>query len=385
MKNIVEINGRSYDARTGRLLAKRPSSSIANPGQASAILPPAQAPKTHSNGVVLDGIRRRKSAKNYQSQNLSKRPAVSTNTSPAAKNPTVILNEPARQTERAKTLLRSIVKKPFSPIAAKPQEINLHEQPSKNALAKRTSSSKTDNAKSTMRSTSVSRFNNLNRQKPKLTTDLKLVPIPKAKNAIPDIAPAIIQPKANHKKEQVFNHTIIQANNHLLKKLPKEKLYAKFARTLNVGAKTLAVSAAILAVVVFASFLAYQKIPSVAMRVAANRAGFSGHLPSNIPAGFSFKGPLMYSKGSIVINYMSNSDNRKFSIIQKPTEWTSESLLTNFLLDSKLPYQTYHDSGLTVYVYNEGEATWVDKGVWYSINGEGILSFDQILSIASSM
>jgi hypothetical protein len=132
-------------------------------------------------------------------------------------------------------------------------------------------------------------------------------------------------------------------------------------------------------------FLAYQNVPTIAMQIADNRAGFSGHLPSTVPVGFSFKGPPIYSKGNISLNYKSNSDNRRFTINQKPTQWSSESLVTDFLINSKLNYQTYNDKGLTIYVYGEGYATWVDNGVWYNITGQGSLSTDQILAIAGSM
>ncbi len=86
-----------------------------------------------------------------------------------------------------------------------------------------------------------------------------------------------------------------------------------------------------------------------------------------------------------MLTYKSNSDDRKFIVSQKPTEWTSESLLTNYLVDSKLRYQTYRDKGMTVYIYNESNATWVDKGIWYTVNGDGSLNSEQILEIASSI
>lgn len=373
MKNIVEINGRSYDAKTGRLLATKTSNNTINKA-GNAVHPVAPI----NNGVVLDGVSRRKSFKKRPTtiQNKLNTLRPSSAGSITSKLPSSA-KEPSRQTEKTKTLLRNIVKKP---------SITGNRVNSKVDLAKRTPPTRLDKAKQTMRSVSISRFNNINRHKPFLSSDLKVTKEPLPKNVVPESAPSItakVSSKSN--EQQVFNHPIVHANNHLLKKLPKDKIYRRVAKTLNVGTKTLAITSAALAILVFGCVLVYQKVPSVAMRVAANRAGFGGRLPSTIPAGFSFRGPIVYSKDSIALNYKSNSDSRKFAIVQRPSEWSSESLLTNYLLTSKLQYQTYHDSGLTVYVFNGGEATWVDKGIWYSIKGEGTLSFDQILSIASSM
>jgi len=383
MKNTVEINGRIYDALTGKLLAKQSVGTISP----SKTVNPKPTSNPQTNGVSLDGVSRRRPARLRQTSNHHNKSATATKSVSNRPKPIPRPTEPARQTQKTSTLLRSIVKKPSIPIDSSPASLTNSDQEKTayDVLAKRTSLQRLSKAKNTMRSISVSRFNNLNRRKPILKEGLKVESAPKSRPGVPNAAPTITQIKAADKPNQVFNHPIIHANSHLLKKLPKDKLYKKAARALNVSAKTLAIGSAIIAAILFTSFLAYQKVPSVAMRVAANRAGFTGRIPSTIPAGFSFKGPLTYSKNSIVLNYKSNSDDRNFSIIQRPTEWTSESLLTNHLISSKLPYQTYHDSGLTVYVYNQGEATWVDKGGWYSITGQGILSFDQILSIASSM
>jgi hypothetical protein len=222
---------------------------------------------------------------------------------------------------------------------------------------------------------------------PKLTNSLTVAKAPAEKKGAPSQAPAITKPLlGNHEqKQEVFHHSIASATSHKASKLKKEGLHKRLAKRLKVNPRVVTISAAVLAVVFLGSFLAYQNVPSVAMRVAANRAGFSGHLPSNTPAGFAFKGPIQYAKDNIVLKFQSNSDTRKFVIVQKPTDWTSESLLANYVLTTKSRYQTYHDKGLTVFIYNDGSATWVDKGVWYSLNGEGSLSADQILAIAGSM
>jgi hypothetical protein len=288
-----------------------------------------------------------------------------------APNPKV--NTAPKRTEKAKTLLRTAVKKPVGPI-------------NNSGSIKREPAARLLRARQILRSNSVSRFNNTHSEKPKLNASLKVTQPPKGKTVLSE--PPFwgkILPGVKSQKQQVFNHPLFKATNHTIPKLPKENLHKRIAKKLHIKTKTLGIGTICLAVIVLGSFFAYQNVPSIAMRVAASQAGFSGHLPGNIPAGFSFRGPIKYSKNYITLNYKSNSDNRHFTVTQRPTNWTSESLQSNFLNDSNLKPTTFHSQGLTVYIYNGGDAAWVDKGVWYSVSSDGTLSPDQILALAGSM
>lgn len=121
------------------------------------------------------------------------------------------------------------------------------------------------------------------------------------------------------------------------------------------------------------------------MRVAASQAGFKGTVPSTTPAGYAFHGPITYEKNVIVVSYKSNSDDRSFKIVQKPTTWSSEALLANYVNKSNMRYQTYNDKGLTVYVMDSNNAAWVDNGIWYTLVGSSSLSTEQVLAMAASM
>lgn len=196
--------------------------------------------------------------------------------------------------------------------------------------------------------------------------------------------PKLAKPDSSHKT--VFFHPNIEnATNHNNPKVPKKQLHTKIIEKFKLNPKIIGASAAVVALLVLGSFLVYQKIPNVALRVANNKAGFQGRMPGTTPAGFAFKGPIQYSKGSITMSFASRSDERNFVLSQKPSDQTSESLLVSEISPSKKRYQTYHDKGLTVYIFNDGNAAWVDKGVQYNIKDNGSLSSEQVLSIAASM
>ena len=65
--------------------------------------------------------------------------------------------------------------------------------------------------------------------------------------------------------------------------------------------------------------------------------------------------------------------------------WDSQTLLQNFVSTSGQPYDAYKAAGRTVYVYGNGNATWVNGGVWYEVSDNGALSKDQIIQLANSM
>ncbi|MFO0882285.1 MAG: hypothetical protein U0491_02440 [Candidatus Saccharimonadales bacterium] len=391
MKTVIEVNGRKYDARTGQILSNDAKT------QSSTQPSVRTAP-------VLDGVNRRKPAATPSVTPPAHKVALKP-TQPAPKptahpSATKALDiKPSKhKIQKAKTLLRTAVKKPqktapviHSTSTAVESKVE-RSATGRGLLLRRTPDSRIARARQTAKSAAIQKFGSAKAivSTPKVSSDLKVAQPPKetvTSNA-PAAAPILTKPALGKhaKKQQVFNHPIANANHHEAPKVvKKERLHARIAKKLHVRPQAVAITAGALSVIMLAGFFAYQNVPAVAMRVAANQAGFEGRLPTNPPAGYAFKGPIQYAKGSIAVKYNSNSDDRSFTITQKPTDWTSDSLLANYVSNSKERYQTYHDRGLTVFVYNNGNATWVDNGVWYNLTGQGSLSSDQILAIAGSM
>jgi hypothetical protein len=146
-------------------------------------------------------------------------------------------------------------------------------------------------------------------------------------------------------------------------------------------------AALMIAVLVLAGFVAYINAPALSMSVASARAGFHATVPGYLPPGFSAQ-KLTYVTDSVSTQYKSNTDNRNFIIVQKSSDWDSNALLSNFVTVSNLSYQTYQTSetnGRTVYVYGDGNATWVDGGIWYTVMSNGSLPTRQLIDIAAGL
>lgn len=368
MKSAVELDGGVYDNRTGQLISKRAPNK-------------ATKPIAVNKGTILDGVTRRRP-----------RPSVAV-TKKEAQTPTKQNKKPVTvpftRPEKAKTLFRNAVSKPSGLLSSRkqPKNANNSSNSRKNTLFNRVDVKKQQKALNTNKNHQIKRYGEIKSPTPVTTKKPKADITRSSQKQFLPIPPLVTKKnlKANLSRKEAFERRIATATNHLARPLANQKWYEKIAFRLNIQPKHLTAITVCLVVTVIVGFIAYHEVPSIAMRFATSKAGFHGRLPGNIPSGFSFKKPIQSSRGVIVINYKSNSDNRFFTLIQKPTNWSSEALLTNFFVASKTQYQAYHDRGLTVYIYNEGDATWVNKGVWYTLGGRGLLSSDQILAIASSM
>lgn len=353
--NTIELNGRLYDAKSGRQLVRAGAHSM-KPATASA--------KTKHHAGSIDGISKRK-------------PISISAGNPRTKNTT------HRKTEKSTTLMRTAVKKPTTAKAKTSQPTIRKHAPSVNVeidpkLAKR--------ASEIPRSPLVSKFNILKIKTQSNTTDISQ-PKPAPKDPPRLSVKGDRKPKASSSSIQksTFLSAVDKASSHKQPKPKKMTKRQRLARKLKISNRMVNLGALGIAILLLGGFVAYQNIPNLSMRVAMARAGVNGTLPNYQPSGFGLVGPVHYQDGQIVANYSSHSDKRQFSINQTATQWNSEALLANFITMNNKTYRTYQNNGKTIYLYDDDSATWVDGGVWYRIEGNSALSNDQLLRMAASM
>lgn len=385
MKNVIEINGRKYDAQSGKLL-----------DDSKAKTPVSKPSPLSNSSQVIDGVQR--SNNHSIPQELAKpashKPAVtSKNTTPNTSRR--VVDGFRKKTQKSTTLSRKVVKNPHK------KAPNIHAKstpnapagiatvsPEKTALFKKIPEARLARAMSQKTSSVISKFSrDMSSVKPVINHNLKVKQPNTPNKTASSTYSTVAQPNL---QKQVFQHNVSNKTSHRneIINVPKSEttpVHKKAAHTVARKRYMTGLVAACFAFLLLGGFIAYQRIPQVAVKVAARQAGFSAKVPTSIPSGFSFKSPVKAEKDSLAISYNSNTDSRNFVVTQKPTTWTSESLLSSFLVNSKRQYQTYYDKGLTVFVYDTSNATWVDKGIWYTIETDGSLSSEQILSIASSI
>jgi hypothetical protein len=137
-------------------------------------------------------------------------------------------------------------------------------------------------------------------------------------------------------------------------------------------------------VVVMASYIWIQNYPKMALQNASNQAGLSASLPGFMPSSYSLA-HTSTAPGQITLSYTSPSTSSALKIAQSRSAWDSSSLLDNFVAKNADDYAAVQGEGLTIYLFDNNEATWVNHGIWYNIQGASLLSRAQILKIAYSL
>lgn len=362
-QNTLELNGKHYDALTGRLLNSSADKLITK--KINHLRP----------GKVLDGF--------------TKRPAVAANkkvTRPAH----ISAQSIHKKTEHAKTLMRNVVKKPSS---ALPGSAHLIKQRKKYPVQKPTGSPQSQanlsllsHAKKIKKSHLITKFGNLSGVGPSPTSKIATLPVHPAPAHEPAIVNLTQHAKSLIVSKDAFGAALARASSHEQPRLKStNKLHHRVARKLHVKPRTINVAASLIAILLIAGFIAYQNVPNIAMRIATTRSGVHGNLPSYHPAGFALKGPIEYKPGQITISFKSNSDDRHFKVVQESSAWNSETLLANIESTTGKNPTVLQKQGKTIYIYDNDNAAWVTSGIKYQIKGNSSLNTDQLLRLAGSL
>lgn len=349
-QHIIELNGKKYDALTGKLLAH-------------SEIPVRKITPVHAAHRSMDGIVKKK----------PHAPRKVTNTHIAH-----------HEVAKSKTLMRKSVKKP-APITAlhgtrgKQQPSILVTPPMQQAVVKTVPAGRIDRAGHIKKSSLINRYGSDVIAAPKNTSHKT-----SAHQATHAVMTSVSAPVPAEQPDKA-DALLASAFSHNEPRLKKTPAHHKVARKLHMRPGTFKLSAAVLAFFVLGGFFAYSNVPNLSMRVASMRSDVNASLPRYSPAGFSMYGPIKYQPGEVVVGYKSNSDTRGYQVTLRASAWDTESLRENYVAGLKSAYQTVQNKGKTVYLYDDSSATWVDGGVWYKIEGNSQLNTDQLLRIASSL
>lgn len=378
-KNIIEINGRVYDANTGKPLKQPVAKTKTTVNQ---IKTKNSLPK----GKFIDGLQR---PVGYRSNQLVKSSKSTTNKTAAAQSLKTTVAKSSRSSisrssapkaavhpKHSTTLHRRAVKMPN----LKNNEVQKSEAKAPTAQTKKYDSKRLERAGTIKRSNAIQRFHR--------TSTPASQPTGSALNKDQTSEAAVLglthhlqttNAKTESKKEQLIAASLkkatLQPTHH---KATKQKVNSK--------KRLLRFSSSALVVLMLAGYVAYLNVPGISMKVAAHRAGFAANLPGYKPAGYSLSNPISYQPGQVTINFHSNTDERRFSLLQQPSSWDSNALRENYVQPKDENYVTYQDNGLTIYVYNGSNASWVNGGKLYHIDSkDSQLDTEQLLNLATSM
>ena len=358
-KNIVTINGRSYDAITGLPVA-------------SSAAPSVTPKKDHAN---LGASQHHK----HRAFSDISGPAKTAILKPAEVRAHAIHKQP----QKSQTLLRAALKKPIPMRQLQPAPVKVEAD-----YAKKKSSSihKPEHDGSHPKITRFGPgFDQSNaipaRKDPAMqaTSDIekpaRMHPIVAKALAKQPAAPVAPQ-SSKELKEALIRERLAEAQPNT--EQPKK------TRRFSSQPKFVTIMTSSLALLLIAGYLTYLNLPNISMRVAAVRAGISANYPNYNPDGYHFAGPITFQPGEVNIAFKSNTNTDHFTINQKASSWDSRAVLDNYVSKKTDNYLTYQERGLTIYSYGN-HAAWVNGGLLYTIDGNAPLSSDQLLRIATSM
>lgn len=150
------------------------------------------------------------------------------------------------------------------------------------------------------------------------------------------------------------------------------------------GLKPTSVAAVAVAIALMGGYIWVRNYPNMALRVASAKAGIEASLPAYLPTTYNLAGPISYSPGQVTLHFNSGSAG-SLTLSQARTSWDSGSLLENFVSKQTNQYLAVQNQGLTIYLYNGNQASWVNRGVWYNLQGDTHLNREQILKIVESL
>ncbi len=268
--------------------------------------------------------------------------------------------------QKSVTLIRKSVKRPKTTEKA-PDIAPFH---NKSRLHVRS-----DRASNTSKSPFINKYGNNSHGITKRTEPIAVVAPPQHKQSIahktehhpPKPVKAHVEPS---KSEKLFTDAL-QKINPSVKQKPKKQ------------SKAIKWSSGLAATLLLVGFIAYLNFPNLNVKLAGTQAGFSANMPGYKPSGYSFNSTNQEA-GKVTINFKSNTDNRSYAVKQEVSNWNSQSLQENFLMSNDKIFTTTQEGGRTVYMYDNGSATWVNGGVWYLVESNS-LSSDQVLNIVASI
>ncbi len=296
-----------------------------------------------------------------------------------------------RRRDHAATLMRTAVTKPHShhpsPAAGRlePDSTDPGQNDAFTSINAQPAVARRQRAQKTSKSGSISRFS--------YSADIPVVVKKTAHLAVQDspsqsitvhhiteAAPALSTPVGD-----LFESALTKATSHQ-QPAPKTKhRRSKTAKKLGLSRRATNIGATALIVLALGGFIAYQNLASISMHMAVAKAGVHATLPGYRPAGFALSHNFQTAPGQVVISFKSHSDDRNFKLSQSTSDWNSQTLLDNYVATTDEHYQQISQgNGQTVFLYGDANATWVNGGVWYKIEGNSSLSSDQLLKIANS-
>jgi hypothetical protein len=152
------------------------------------------------------------------------------------------------------------------------------------------------------------------------------------------------------------------------------------------GLKASSVALSLVGLLLLGGYVWQVNYPNLALKVAGSKAGISANFPGYIPSGWKLSGNIQSTPGNISYNIANTKSDKAVQVSESKTSWDSQALAENYVAPKSDNYLALQAQGLTIYLYDGNQASWVNNGTWYRIEGSDHgLSQDQVIKLATSL
>ena len=155
----------------------------------------------------------------------------------------------------------------------------------------------------------------------------------------------------------------------------------------NVGGsyKPLKVAIAVVVVLLIGGYIWQINYPNLAIKIASTRAGLSANAPHYLPSGWAIDRRIVSNQNKLEFTIKSPNGNQ-LKVTQLKTDWDSAALLESYVSSEANNIETVQAQGLTIYLYGDHQASWINHGNWFRLDGAGSgLSQEELIKIATSL
>lgn len=344
---VVQVNGKSYDAVTGRRITD----------------------------IIAPAHKQVKQAPKPKQITVTKQPSV--HSQPAH---TTATHAKRHAPQSAQTLMRRAVKKPQSGLKKQlhvQQELahtREHAIPVKHVAA-HVDTARARRAKQIEKAQQVHRFHS----PAQIPVTFTHVAVQAAPQSVSLHEPPIQAPPIQSSNPvDIFEQAIANAT-HFVDIAAHKKHFKKKARR-----HFVTMTAGIAALLAIASFLTYSNTPSLQARMAGVVAGVSTSMPNFTAAGFKYEGVSAHNER---LTYTFRSELATYQLVEQQTNWNGAQMIrqVSSVKANGAPNYTELAAGtVTIYKFSDSHATWVKDGTWYQVHGKQPLTDAQLTALATN-
>ncbi len=148
-------------------------------------------------------------------------------------------------------------------------------------------------------------------------------------------------------------------------------------------ARPTAVVMTVIGLALLGAFLWQVNATDIQVKLASLRAGLTASVPGFVPGGWSKAQSLKASEGGV--SYELVKDGKALKVEQQKSDWDSQAVLEQYVLRRSTDYLALQSQGLTIYMYGDNQAAWVNQGTFYTLSGDHGIEQDDIIRMATSL